>query len=79
MPNEYPTVLHDPTVLCVNLSEAAKLLGIAKSTATVQVQRRGYLLPEVPVFKIGSLIMVATAHLRSVLAIPQPWEGDDAE
>ena len=66
------SVLNDPHVLTVSLAVAAQLVGVARSTATDNHKRNGYLMPGVPVIKIGSRCIVSTTHLRAALGIAEP-------
>lgn len=66
------TVLDDPTRLTVSVSEAARLLGIAVSTAHGAYNRTGELIPGVPVLRAGRRCIVSTAALRAALSMPEP-------
>ena len=66
------SVLNDPHVLTVSLAVAAQLVGVARSTATDNHKRNGYLMPGVPVIKIGSRCIVSTTHLRAALGLAEP-------
>ena len=66
------SILSDPNTHTVSLSVAAKLVGVARSTATEAHIRTGCLMPGVPVIKIGRRCLVSTTHLRAALGIPEP-------
>lgn len=76
-PNHRYSVLNDPNVLTVSLAVAAQLVGVARSTATDNHKRNGYLMPGVPVIKIGSRCIVSTTHLRAALGIAEPVNPDE--
>jgi len=65
-------VLNDPTVAAVSVSQAARILGIARSTAGHAYTTTGYLCDGVPVITVGRRRIVSTRHLRAVLGIPDP-------
>jgi hypothetical protein len=65
-------ILNDPTVAAVSASEAARILGIARSTAAHAYTTTGQLCHGVPVITIGRRRIVSTRHLRAVLGIPEP-------
>jgi len=65
-------VLNDPTVAAVSVSEAARILGIARSTAGNAYTTTGKLCDGVPVITVGRRRIVSTRHLRAVLGIPDP-------
>ncbi len=60
--------------MTVTVSQAATILGIAKSTAHKNYKKTGYLLDGdlVPVLVCGSRTIVPIAHLREVLNYPSP-------
>jgi hypothetical protein len=66
------SVLSDPHIHTVSLSIAARLVGVARSTATEAHIRTGCLMPGVPVIKIGRRCLVSTTHLRAALGIAEP-------
>ena len=66
------SILSDPNTHTVSLSVAAKLVGVARSTATEAHIRTGCLMPGVPVIKIGRRCLVSTTHLRAALGIADP-------
>lgn len=72
MTNNKYAVLNNPHVLTVSLAVAAELIGVARSTATDSHKRNGFLMPGVPVIKIGSRCIVSTTHLRAALGIAEP-------
>ena len=65
-------LLNNPHILTVSLAVAAQIVGVARSTATDNHKRNGYLMPGVPVIKIGSRCIVSTTHLRAALGIAEP-------
>jgi hypothetical protein len=65
-------VLHDPTVAAVSVSQASRILGIARSTASYVSASTGELCKGVPVICVGRRRIVSTRHLRAVLGIPEP-------
>lgn len=67
-------LLTDPQRVTVTVSQAAAILGLAKSTAHKNYKRTGYLLDRerVPVLVCGSRTIVSVAHLRQALGIPEP-------
>jgi hypothetical protein len=69
-------LLRDPNRLTVSVSQAAALLGVAKSTAHAAYKATGYLSPGVPVMPVGRRYVVSTFHLRAALGMPDPT-GDD--
>lgn len=76
--NRTPTeLLHDPTRVCVSVSEAAQILGVAKSTAHSAYASTGCLIDGVPVMRVGKRLMVSLYALRAALAIDEPSVNDD--
>ena len=71
-------VLTDPTVTVVSVGTAARLLGVARTTAHYAHQATGYLTTGVPVLRIGRRCVVPTAALRRALG-RQPLPGDYLE
>lgn len=65
-------LLRDPTRCTVSVSEAAAILGVAKSTAHAAYKQTGYLSPGVPVMQVGRRYVVSTYHLRAALGMPDP-------
>jgi hypothetical protein len=76
--HQTPSVLTDPNTLTVSLAVAAQLVGVARSTATDSHKRNGYLMPGVPVIRIGRRCIVSTSHLRAALGIADPSTLDAA-
>lgn len=78
MPNrttDRPTpldLLTDPGLVTVSISQAATILGIAKSTASASYRSTGFLLDGVPVLRIGKRCVVSVHHLRAALGMPEP-------
>lgn len=56
----------------VSLPEAARMLGVSKSTAYDTAKATGELTPGVPVIKVGSRYVISMAHLRQTLGGSQP-------
>jgi hypothetical protein len=54
------------------MSQAAAILGIAKSTAHKVVHETGRLCEGVPVLRFGKRQVVSTFHLRAALGIDLP-------
>jgi hypothetical protein len=65
-------LLNDPNRVTVSASEAAAILGIARSTAHNLYTRTGQLCDGVPVLRFGRRAVVSTCHLRAVLGLPEP-------
>ena len=62
-------LLNDPTRATVSISQAAAILGVAKSTAHAAYKATGHLSPGVPVIQIGRRYAVSIFHLRAALGI----------
>jgi len=62
-------LLDDPHIVTVTVSQAAAILGIAKSTAFKAYKATGFLLDgnQVPVLLCGSRTIVSIEHLRTAL------------
>jgi hypothetical protein len=72
-PRKQPAdLLKDPELVTVSVSQAAQILGVARSTAHKQYSTTGLLMPGVPVLKVGKRCVVSLAHLRSALGLPDP-------
>ncbi len=73
-------LLEDPTLVTVTVSQAAAILGIAKSTAHKNYHDTGYLLNgnRIPVLVCGSRTIVSIEHLRNALGFPTPIAEDHA-
>ena len=69
-------LLTDPYKVTVSVSQAAAILGIAKSTAHAAYKATGFLMDGVPVLRIGKRRVVSTQHLRTALGIPEPEIGE---
>ena len=67
-------LLTDPSRVTVSVSQASRILGIAKSTAHNAYKSSGFLCPGVPVLRIGKRVVVSTAHLRAALGLPEPQQ-----
>ena len=65
-------LLNDPTVLTVSVDVAARLLGIAKTTAHHHYTKTGNVATGVPVIRVGRRVLVPTFALRTALGIPEP-------
>lgn len=65
-------LLADPYRVTVNMTQAAAILGIAKSTANNAYRTNGVLVDGVPVLRIGRRYVVSTSHLRAALGLPEP-------
>jgi hypothetical protein len=63
-------MLNDPGRVTVSVSQAAIILGVAKSTAHNSYKKSGYLCDGVPVMRVGRRCVVSIAHLRSALGLP---------
>ena len=64
-------LLSDPNLVTVSVSEAARILGVARSTAHAHYKRTGELAPNVPVLKVGKRCVVSLAHLRAALGLAE--------
>ena len=65
-------LLSDPTKVTISVSQAAEVLGVARTTALHAYQRTGELISGVPVYRVGRRCVVSTAHLRAALGVPEP-------
>lgn len=70
-------ILTDPNRITVTITEAADILGIARTTAFHAAATTGQLIAGVPVIRITTRSnrerrVVSTAHLRAALGIPEP-------
>lgn len=61
--------LDDPRRRTISIPEAATIIGVAKSTAYNVVKATGFLMPGVPVLRIGKRQVVSTAQLRAALGV----------
>ena len=73
-------LLHDPALITVSVTDAARILGISRSTAAHYYNTTGYLCPGVPVIRMGlhgnagkrgTRGVVSLAHLRTALGLPE--------
>lgn len=71
-------LLSDPAIVTVSVSQAAEILGVARSTAHAHYKRTGELAPGVPVLRVGKRCVVSLAHLRAALGLPEPSERYEA-
>ena len=62
-------LLNDPTVLTVTVDIAARLLGVAKTTAHHHYTKTGHVATGVPVIRVGDRVLVPTSHLRKALGL----------
>ena len=62
-------LLADPTRVTVSVSQAAAILGVAKSTAHNTYKTSGFLCAGVPVLRVGKRCVVSVAHLRTALGL----------
>jgi hypothetical protein len=62
-------LLNDPTVLTVTIDIAARLLGVAKTTAHHHYTKTGHVATGVPVIRVGDRVLVPTSHLRKALGL----------
>jgi hypothetical protein len=62
-------LLADPTRVTVSVSQAARILGVAKSTAHNTYKTSGFLCAGVPVLRVGKRCVVSVAHLRTALGL----------
>lgn len=67
---EHVKKIEQNLVAFVSIDEAAKYLGIAKSTA-YDAAHEGQLCDGVPVVKVGRRYLVATKHLRRIAGIDE--------
>jgi hypothetical protein len=65
-------LLRDPSRVTVSVSQAAQILGIAKSTAHSAYRSTGYLCAGVPVMQVGRRCVVSVFYLRAALGITEP-------
>lgn len=65
-------LLLDPRRVSVSMSQAASILGIAKSSAHKAVRETGQLCDGLPVLRIGKRQVVSTFHLRALLGVVLP-------
>lgn len=65
-------LLRDPNRATVSVSQAAEILGVAKSTAHAAHKKTGCLGADIPVLRIGRRYTVSVFHLRAALGIDSP-------
>lgn len=65
-------LLADPWKVTISVSQAAAILGVARTTALHAYQTTGELIAGVPVYRVGRRCVVSTAHLRAALGLPDP-------
>jgi hypothetical protein len=65
-------VLDDPDTVTITVEQARLLLGVGRTTAIGAYQRTGFLIPGVPVIRVGRRCVVSTSHLRAALGRPEP-------
>jgi hypothetical protein len=71
------TLLLDPARVTVSVSQAAQILGIAKSTAHSAYKSTGYLCAGVPVMQVGRRCVVSVFYLRAALGIAEPGSNNN--
>ena len=65
-------LLLDPGRVTISVSQAADVLGIAKSTAHNAYKESGVLMEGVPVLRVGKRRVVSVLHLRAALGYAEP-------
>ena len=65
-------LLLDPGRITISVSQAADVLGIAKSTAHNAYKSTGVLMEGVPVLRVGKRRVVSVMHLRAALGYAEP-------
>lgn len=65
-------LLDDPSVVTLSVSQAARILGVARTTAHHAYTATGELVAGVPVLRVGRRCVVSAAHLRAALGRPEP-------
>jgi len=68
-------LIMDASVFTVSVDVAARLLGIAKTTAHHYYTKTGHIASGVPVIRVGDRVLVPTIALRAALGIPEPKAG----
>ncbi len=71
-------MLNDPTRVCDSISQAAQILGVAKSTAHMAYKKTGYLIDGVPVMRVGARLVVSLGALRTALTHIESAEAERA-
>lgn len=69
-------LLQDPARVTVSVSQAAQILGIAKSTAHNAYKTTGYLCAGVPVMQVGRRCVVSVFYLRAALGMTEQGSND---
>ena len=79
-PQSPAELLNDHTRVCVSISQAAQILGIAKSTAHTAYKKTGCLIDGVPVIRVGgsARLVVSLGALRTALAHMESAEAERA-
>jgi hypothetical protein len=72
-------LLLDPMRVTVSVSQAAQILGIAKSTAHSAYKSTGYLCAGVPVMQVGRRCVVSVFYLRAALGISEPGNDNQGD
>jgi len=72
MAQDQHRLLDDPDIVTITVEQARLLLGVGRSTAILAYQRTGFLIPGVPVLRVGRRCVVSTSHLRAALGRPEP-------
>tara|TARA_R110000868_G_scaffold5781_1_gene33919 strand:- start:1140 stop:1367 length:228 start_codon:yes stop_codon:yes gene_type:complete len=62
-------ILNEPGRVVISVTDAAAVLGIAKSTAHNAYMRTGYLCDGVPVIRVGKRCIVSIAALKNALGL----------
>ena len=65
-------LLLDPRRVTISVSQAADVLGIAKSTAHNAYKETGVLVEGVPVLRVGKRRVVSVTLLRAALGYAEP-------
>jgi hypothetical protein len=65
-------LLLDPRRVTISVSQAADVLGIAKSTAHNAYKESGVLMEGVPVLRVGKRRVVSVTLLRAALGYAEP-------
>ena len=65
-------LLLDPGRVTISVSQAADVLGIAKSTAHNAYKESGVLMEGVPVLRVGKRRVVSVTLLRAALGYAEP-------
>jgi len=68
-------LIMDASVFTVSVDVAARLLGVAITTAHYHYKETGCIASGVPVIRVGKRVLVPTIALRAALQIPEPKAG----